>query len=85
MLCEAILTIFSDLDELRQVSERFFEQDLGVEARDRRLVELNVLAQVHWVMQQASVKRAMHGRGMKVHGFVYNSIQRSCVELEIIS
>jgi carbonic anhydrase len=80
-----MLTTFSDLDELREVSERFFEEDVGVEERDRRLVELNVLAQVHWVTQQASVMKAIRERGMKVHGFVYNSAQRSCVELEIIS
>jgi carbonic anhydrase len=80
-----MLTTISDLDELREVSERFFEEDVGVEERDRRLVELNVLAQVHWVTQQASVMRAIRERGMEVHGFVYNSAQRSCVELEIIS
>ena len=64
---------------------RFFEQDIGVEARNRRLVELNVLAQVYWVMQQVCVRRAICDRGMKVHGFVYNSAQKSCVELQIIS
>jgi carbonic anhydrase len=54
-----------------------------VEDRDRRLVELNVLAEVRWVMQQPSVMKAVRERGMEVHGFVYDLVQRSCVKLEI--
>ena len=46
-------------------------------------MELNVLAEVHWIMQQPSVVKAVRERGMGVHGFVYDSAQRSCVKLEI--
>jgi hypothetical protein len=34
-------------------------------------------------MQQPSVIKAVRERGMEVHGFVYDSVQRSCVKLEI--
>jgi carbonic anhydrase len=67
------------------VSKHIFAQDIGVEERDRRLVELNILVQVNWIMQQPSVVKAIHERGLKVHGFVYNSVQRSCVRLEVTS
>lgn len=67
------------------MSEPLFEQGTGVEERDRRLVELNVLAQVHWIMKQPSVMKAIRERGMKVHGFVYDSVQKSCVRLQITS
>jgi carbonic anhydrase len=79
------MTFKSDLSELRELNEAFFKQDTGLKARDRRLVELNVLAQIHWLMQQPSVTKAISERGMQVHGFVYDSAQRSCVRLEITS
>ena len=34
----------SDLNELREMGQRFFAKDMEVGERDRRLVELNVLA-----------------------------------------
>jgi carbonic anhydrase len=74
----------SDLNELREVSE-VFEPDTGIEERDRRLVELNVLAQIYWTMKQPIVMKAVRERDMKVHGFVYDLVQRSCVRLEITS
>lgn len=75
----------SDLNDLREVNEPFFEQDHTIEERDRRLVELNVLAQVYWTLQQPNVAEAIHERGMKVHGFVYNPVQKSCVRLDVTS
>lgn len=38
----------------------------------KRLVELNVVAQVHSVKRNSNVLEAMKRRGLKVHGFVYD-------------
>lgn len=70
---------------MREGSDSFFGHDMEVEERDRRVIELNVLAQVYWIMQQPTVAKSVRERGMKVHGFVYNSDERSCVKLEITS
>ncbi|PSS08466.1 hypothetical protein M430DRAFT_128467 [Amorphotheca resinae ATCC 22711] len=73
----------SSLNDLETVSEDKFGHGSGVEERDRRLVELNVLAEVHWIMQQPSIMKAIRERGLEVHGFVYNPVRNSCVKLEI--
>ena len=78
-----LTTINSDPNELRVASKDRLGQGTGLEERDRQLVELNVLAEVHWIMQQLSVMKAARKRGMGVHGSVYDSVQRSCVKLEI--
>jgi carbonic anhydrase len=78
-----LTSINSDLNELRAAIDNRLGQGIEVEERDRRLVELNVLAEVHWIMQQTNVIKAVCERGMKVHGLVYDSVTRSCVKLEI--
>jgi carbonic anhydrase len=78
-----LTTLNSSLNDLETVSEDKFGHGSGVEERDRRLVELNVLAEVHWIMQQPSIMKAIRERGLEVHGFVYNPVRNSCVKLEI--
>jgi carbonic anhydrase len=77
-----LTTINSDLNELRAANKDRLGQGTGLEERDRQLVELNVLAEVHWIMQQPSVMKAVRERGMGVHGFVYDSVRKLCVKLE---
>ena len=40
--------------------------------RCNRLVELNVIAQVHGVNRLANVQEAIADRGLKVHGLIYD-------------
>jgi carbonic anhydrase len=65
------------------MAERFFDRDRSEKERDRRLVELNVLAQMFYVKQQESVAQAIRDRGVQVHGFVFNTDTRECVRLLI--
>ena len=76
-------SINSDLNELWAASKDRLGQGKGLEERDRQLVELNVLAEVHWIMQQPNVIKAVRERAMEVHGFVYDSVRKFCVKLEI--
>jgi len=54
-----------------------------VEERDRRLVELNVLAQMRHASGQESVAKAIEERGVQVHGFVYSTDTRTCERILI--
>lgn len=51
-------------EELNAISEP--------QKRCNRLVELNVIAQVHHVLRLANVQEAIEERGVQVHGFVYD-------------
>jgi len=51
-------------EELNAISEP--------QKRCNRLVELNVIAQVHHVKRLANVQEAIEERGVQVHGFVYD-------------
>ncbi|KAL7271673.1 hypothetical protein RUND412_005549 [Rhizina undulata] len=53
------------------------------EKRAARLVELNVIAQVHSVKRNDNVLEAIRNRGLEVHGLVYDVGSGMCELLEI--
>jgi carbonic anhydrase len=70
---------------LQDLRERFFAKDGDGKARDRRLVELNVLAQMFFVKQIELVRNAIRDRGLQVHGFIYNTNARTCERILVDS
>ncbi|RFU35511.1 hypothetical protein B7463_g780, partial [Scytalidium lignicola] len=70
------------LKELRDLCSHFFPNENGVH-KHSHLVELNVLVQMAWLMQQPSVIKAVAERGMEVHGFVFNPEKDECVRLVV--
>lgn len=74
------------LKNIRDVRARNIKELMAIddeEARIRRLVELNTVAQVHSVLHNANVIDAMRDRGMKVHGFVYDVANGKIRRLEV--
>ncbi|KAK0619044.1 carbonate dehydratase [Immersiella caudata] len=55
---------------------------LPADDRDRRFVELNVLAQMQVLAEIPEVAAAIHSRGLKIHGMVYNPTTNKVVRLE---
>ncbi|KAH8807971.1 carbonic anhydrase [Xylogone sp. PMI_703] len=70
------------LKELRELCSLFFPKENGVH-KHSHLVELNVLVQMAWLMQQPNVVKAVEERGMEVHGFIYNQEKGECVRLVV--
>ncbi|KAK3344520.1 carbonic anhydrase [Lasiosphaeria hispida] len=53
-----------------------------VEQRDRRFVELNVLAQIQSLQHVTEVAGAISSRGLKIHGLVYDRSKNEVARLE---
>lgn len=68
--------------ELRDFCSHCYPKENGIH-RHCHLVELNVLAQMTWLMQQPNVLKAIEERGMEVHGFIYNPENGECVRLVV--
>jgi carbonic anhydrase len=63
------------LRHIRDVRARHKEELIKItdpQKRCNRLVELNVIAQVHGVNRLANVQEAIADRGLKVHGLIYD-------------
>ncbi len=56
--------------------------DLPLEQRDGRFVELNVLAQMVFLRSYPEVANAVETRGLKIHGIVYDRRRSEAVRLE---
>jgi len=54
-----------------------------VEERDRRFVELNVLAQMRALQSVPDVASAIDSRGLKIHGLVYDQNKNEAVRLDM--
>lgn len=52
---------------------------------DRRLVELNVVAQMQSLANVPEVAGAMASRGLKIHGLVYDKSKNKVARLEVDS
>jgi len=50
-------------------------------AKEHRLEEVYVLAEVDWLKKQPNVRTAMNERGMKVHALVFDKDQNRCMQL----
>lgn len=74
-------TICRDVSKLSTDHRNVLEPIQDLVERNRRLVELHVLAQVQSISEKPGVKEAQRNRGLIVHAFVYDGTKEACVEL----
>ncbi len=80
----SLLTQERDVTKLHRTNAEYLSKmnkDLNTEDRDRILEEIYVLAETDWVRTQPNVKKAISGRGLQVHAFVYDKARNQCVRL----
>jgi len=74
---------YKDLQTLHKANDDFLCQhtEMGVDEKDRHLVEVYVLAEAEWLKKQPIVAKAIRQKGLQVHAFVFDKTTARCVRL----
>ncbi|WP_436515599.1 carbonic anhydrase [Ekhidna sp. To15] len=69
------------IKDIFQVNKEKLDQIKDPEAREKRMVELNVVEQVHNLAKTSIVQKAWKNRGLEIHGWVYSLEDGKIIDL----